>query len=82
VRDFLAHPVRLVELLVFGRELDLGHHQALVGAEELVDLPGVPGKVDLAPGLFDDRLLAKALEQFIRLVQRNRVLPLAPRRPR
>src|SRR5690606_14359802 len=52
VGGFIADPVRTFEGFVGMSKLDLGHHQAGVGAEELVHLPQVAAMAHEVAALF------------------------------
>src|SRR5690606_16648320 len=75
VGDLAADPWRQGEVLVDARQLDLGHHQSRVLAQELVDLPQMPLVADQVPALVDRAAHAQR-QQLARIVHRDRVVEL------
>src|SRR5690606_3714182 len=80
VGDLAADPWRQGEVLVDARQLDLGHHQSRVLAQELVDLPQMPLVADQVPALVDRAAHAQR-QQLARIVHRDRVVELLPAAP-
>ena len=58
-RHLLADPLGLLEGSIHGWQLDLGHDEALVVAEEFVHLPDEARKRNLRAGFGDDGLFVR-----------------------
>lgn len=81
VGDLLAKPVRPVEVLIGPLKFDLNDHQALIGAEENIDLPDEAAIRDIVANFFDNFSLAQC-EEGLRVPGWDGIFELAARKPR